>query len=218
MEEKVRIVIADDHAILRQGLRLALEAHPGWKVIGEAQDGWEAVDLALTLEPDLVLMDLSMPRLNGLGAIQEIKSQRPTTKILVLTVHKAEEYLHAALGAGADGYVLKSITESNLIAAINATLEGRFFLDPGITLTVVAGYLESKKTIKTATFKNTLTLRELEILRMIAEGHKAKKIANRLCISPKTVWKHRRNIMKKLDLHSDDALAIYATEQGLFAR
>jgi DNA-binding NarL/FixJ family response regulator len=183
--------------------------------VGEAEDGRDAIRCAQTLSPDLVLMDLSMPRMNGLDALKEIKKQSPEVKIIVLTVHKTEEYVLTTLQAGADGYVLKDATHSELVMAIKNVLMGKRYLSPGISEKVIEGYLEGRKTIKTRSAWDTLTQREREILKLIAEGYKNKEIADYLFISLKTVEKHRANLMRKLDLHNAAALTAYAVEKGL---
>ncbi len=218
MGERKKIVIAEDHTILREGLRMLLSSNPDFEVVGEAQDGLEAIRSVETCKPDLVLMDLSMPRMNGVGAIQEIKKQSPSTKILVLTVHKTEEYILTTLKAGADGYVLKDATHGELMLAIENIFSGRSYLSPGISEKVIEGYLEGRKTVKSSTSWDTLTQREREILKMIAEGYKNKDIADYLCISAKTVEKHRANLMKKLDLHSASSLTAFAMEKGLITK
>lgn len=218
MGDRRKIVIAEDHTILREGLRMLLSSNPDLDVVGEAQDGLEAIRAAEAFKPDLILMDLSMPRMNGMGAIQEIKKQCPSTKILVLTVHKTEEYILATLKAGADGYVLKDATHSELMLAIEHIFSGKSYLSPGISEKVIEGYLEGRKTIKSSTSWDTLTQREREILKMIAEGYKNKDIADYLCISAKTVEKHRANLMKKLDLHSASSLTAFAMEKGLITK
>ncbi|MDY0040745.1 MAG: response regulator transcription factor [Desulforhabdus sp.] len=215
MEEKKSIIIAEDHTILREGLKMLLASNPHYDVVGEAEDGLQAIRLCESHKPDLVLMDLSMPRMNGVGAVQEIKKQCPETKILVLTVHKTEEYILASLKAGADGYVLKDATHGELELAIECVFSGKPYLSPGISEMVIEGYLEGRTTIKNTTSWDTLTQREREILKMIAEGYKNKEIGNYLCISAKTVEKHRANLMKKLDLHSTSALTAFAMEKGL---
>lgn len=213
--EKKRIVIAEDHTILREGLRSLLSTNPDFEVVGEAEDGREAIRCVEKLTPDLILMDLSMPRTSGMDAIREIKRLSPGTKVLALTVHKAEEYVLAALESGADGYVLKDATHSELKVAIENVLSGKPYLSPGISEKVITGYLQGRKTEKPCSSWDTLTQRERQVLKLIAEGYKNKEIADYLCISVKTVEKHRANLMKKLDLHSASALTAFAVEKGL---
>jgi len=215
MKKEHRIVIAEDHTILREGLRVLLSSDPEFEVVGEAEDGRDAIRCVENLSPDLVLMDLSMPRMNGLEAIKEIKKRSPETKIITLTVHKTEEYILATLQAGADGYVLKDSTYSELVIAIKNVLIGKRYLNSAISEKVIEGYLEGKRTLKTKSPWDTLTPREREILKLIAEGYKNKEIADYLFISLKTVEKHRSNLMEKLDLHSVAALTAFAIEKGL---
>jgi DNA-binding NarL/FixJ family response regulator len=210
-----RIVIVEDHTIVREGLKALLSSHPELRVVGEAEDGRDAVRFARQLTPDLMLMDLSMPRMNGMEAIKEIKRISPSTKVLVLTVHKTEEYVHASLESGADGYVLKDATHAELILAIQNVLAGKRYLSPAISEKVIEGYLAGRKSSKTGSTWDSLTHREREILKLVAEGYKNREIAGYLCISLKTVEKHRDNLMKKLDLHSAAALTAYAMERGL---
>ena len=218
MKKTFRIVIAEDHTILREGLRALLSAEAGFDVVGEAEDGRAAVRCCEDLVPDLVLMDLSMPRMHGFEAIKEIKRQNPDVKIIALTVHKTDEYILATLQAGADGYLLKDATHSELVMAIKNVLMGKRYLSPGISERVIEGYLEGKETLKTRSAWDTLTRREREILKLIAEGYKNKEVADYLCISLKTVEKHRANLMKKLDLHSAAELTAFAVEKGLVGR
>jgi len=218
MEKKSRIVIAEDHTILREGLRSLLSSDPNFEIIGEAEDGREAIRCVEKFKPDLILMDLSMPRMNGMEAISEIKKRFKETKILVLTVHKTEEYILATLKAGADGYILKDSTHAELKMAVKNVLSGKQYISPGISEKVIEGYLEGRKTLKTRTAWETLTQREREILKLIAEGYKNKEIADALCISVKTVEKHRANLMEKLNLHNAQALTTYAIEKGLVSR
>ncbi|NWF94080.1 MAG: response regulator transcription factor [Syntrophaceae bacterium] len=215
---KYRLVIAEDHVILREGLKALLSSGPEFEVVGEAENGHEAIHCVEKYKPDLILMDLSMPRMNGMEAIREIKRQSPETKILVLTVHKAEEYVLTTLRAGADGYILKDSTHAELMIALRNVLAGKPYLSPGVSEKVIEGYLEGKKTLKKRSSWETLTQREREILKLIAEGYKNKEIAEYLCISVKTVEKHRSNLMEKLDLHNVQALTALAIEKGLVSR
>ncbi|MBW2337719.1 MAG: response regulator transcription factor [Deltaproteobacteria bacterium] len=214
----LRIVLAEDHTILREGLRALLSADPAFEIIGEAQDGREAVRCVEKLEPDLLLMDLSMPRMSGMDAIREIKKRYPEIKIIALTVHKTEEYLLATLQAGADGYVLKDATHNELVLAIKNVMRGKSYLSPGVSEKVIEGYLEGKESNRPRSSWETLSQREREVLKLIAEGYKNKEIAEDLCISLKTVEKHRANLMKKLDLHNAAALTVYAMQKGLVNR
>ena len=218
MKAKYRLIIAEDHTILREGLRSLLSSDPDLDIVGEAQDGQEAIRCVEKLKPSLVLMDLSMPRMSGMDAIKEIKKRSPDTKILVLTVHKNEEYIVATLQAGADGYALKDSTHIELGIAIKNVLSGNHYISPGISGRVIEGYLEGRKPFKPTSPLRTLTQRERGILKMIAEGYKNKEIADYLCISVKTVEKHRANLMQKLDLHNVSALTAFAMEKGLVTK
>ncbi|MCG6919012.1 MAG: response regulator transcription factor [Deltaproteobacteria bacterium] len=218
MREKGRIVIAEDHTILREGLRALLSSQESLEVVGEAGDGREAIRQVEELTPDLILMDLSMPKMNGVEAIREIKRRVPETRILALTVHKAEEFILEVLQSGADGYLPKDASSNELMMAIRSILMGKRYLSPSVSNVVIEGYLESRRTSESITPWDKLTKREREILKLIAEGHKNKDIAEYLCISVKTVEKHRANLMKKLDLHSAAALTAYAMERGLVTR
>ena len=218
MREKGRIVIAEDHTILREGLRALLSSQESLEVVGEAGDGREAIRQVEELTPDLILMDLSMPKMNGVEAIREIKRRAPETKILALTVHKAEEFILEVLQSGADGYIPKDASANELMMAIKSILMGKRYLSPSVSNVVIEGYLESRRTSESITPWDKLTKREREILKLVAEGHKNKDISDYLCISVKTVEKHRANLMKKLDLHSAAALTAYAMERGLVTR
>ena len=216
--ENLRIVLAEDHTILREGLRALLSADPAFEIIGEAPDGREAVRCVEKLEPDLLLMDLSMPRMSGMDAIREIKNRFPDIKIIALTVHKTEEYLLTTLQAGADGYVLKDATHEELVMAIKNVMGGKSYLSPGVSEKVIEGYLEGRESNRSLSSWETLSQREREVLKLIAEGYKNKEIAEDLCISLKTVEKHRANLMKKLDLHNAATLTVYAVQKGLVNR
>jgi DNA-binding NarL/FixJ family response regulator len=218
MKRVFDVVIAEDHTILREGLKALLSSHPELKVVGEAADGLEAIRCVQNLSPDMILLDLSMPRMTGLDAIKEIKRVSADTKIIVLTVHSTEEYILATLQAGADGYVLKDAHSTELMTAIRHVLDGRRYLSPSISGTIIDGLLQGKKASSIKSAWETLTQREREILKLIAEGHKNKDIADLLCISLKTVEKHRANLMDKLDLHNVAALTALAAEKGLINR
>jgi two-component system response regulator NreC len=218
MRKKHTIVIADDHTLFREGLRALLSAHEDLHVLGEAQNGQEALRVVEERKPDLLLMDLSMPKMGGLEAIREVKRREPGTKVLVLTIHGTEEFVLEALGAGASGYVLKDASHTELVLAIRSVLAEKRYLSPDISAKVIEGYIDGRKTVKSSSAWDSLTLREREILKLIAEGRKNKEIAEILFISTKTVAKHRANLMSKLDLHSASALTAYAMERGLLAK
>lgn len=204
-----RLLIAEDHQIVREGFRVLLEKH-GFKVIGEAADGREAVRLAQTLQPDVAVLDLSMPLLNGLEATREIGQSSPRIKTILVTVHTADQYVLQALQAGARGYVLKSQTTSDLVRAINEVMRGGIYLSPGISEAVVQAYLG-----KAELPSDPLTSREREVLQLIAEGKTTKEIADLLGISVKTVEAHRARLMDKLDIRQTAGLVRYAIRRGL---
>jgi len=211
----IRVFIAEDHTILREGLKSLLYSNEDIEVIGEAVDGHQAIQNILKLLPDLVLMDLSMPHINGTEAITTIKKREPGIKIIALTVHKSEEYVRATLNAKADGYVLKEDTHQELLTAIKSVMSGKVFLSPGICGKVLTGFLDNNDDSKTETSWDLLTERERQVIKLIAEGSKNLEIADRLSLSVKTVEKHRSNLMRKLDLHNASAITSYAIENGL---
>ncbi len=215
MENKKKIVIAEDHTILREGLRALISSQNNLEVIGEAGDGREAVRIVDNLEPDLLLIDLSMPKMNGIDAIKEIKNQHPDIKVIILTVHKSDEYIFASLKAGANGYMLKDASQNELLLAIQYVLNGKSYISPSISDRVIDAYLHSAQKDTTFSVLDNLTSREREILKLIAECYTNKKIADHLCISLKTVEKHRANLMNKLDLRNTAALTTFAIENGL---
>ena len=214
-EQKYRVVIAEDYAILRKGLKALLMTYPQMDVVGEAQDGHEAVQQVETLKPDLLILDLSMPRLHGLDALREIKKKSFRTKVLVLTVHKEEEYILAAFEAGADGYILKEASHSEFEVALDSVLSGKRYMSPHISEMVIEGYLIGKKAFKEKTSWDMLTSREREILKLVAEGHTTKQVAEMLFLSTKTVDRHRANLMRKLNLHNMAGLTALAIQKGL---
>jgi len=215
MSGRLQIVIAEDHTIIREGLRALLASDPEFDVVGDAEDGLEAIRVVQRLSPDVVIMDLSMPKMNGVGAIKEIKRVAPATKIVVLTVHRNEEYILASFQAGCDGYVLKHASHEDLVSAIRTVLKGQPYLSPAVSAVVLGAYLGGQKGQGGLTPCRGLTARETEVLKLIAEGYKNKQIADLLGISVKTAERHRSNLMKKLDLHSGPALTAFAVEKGL---
>ena len=218
MDERQRVLIAEDHTLLRAGLRALLLQDATLEIVGEADNGRDAIRAIGALKPHLVLMDLSMPGMNGIEAITDIKRRYPDTRVLVLTIHKTDEYIHESLRAGADGYILKDATHDELRVAIRSVLNGKIYLSPDISSNVINGYLGSGRLEgRAASPWDTLTHREREVLKLVAEGHSNKYIAEYLCLSIKTVEKHRSNLMRKLDLHNASTLTAYAIEKGLVA-
>jgi DNA-binding NarL/FixJ family response regulator len=215
MGSKKKVVIAEDHKLFREGLKSMLSARNDLHVVDEAQDGLEAIRCVKRNQPDLLLLDLSMPRLSGISVMRDIKSQFPEVKILALTIHESDQYVLEAFEAGADGYCIKDAGRDELMVAIDSVLEGKTYISPGIADNVMEGYLEESKRLKTKTTWDTVTQREREVLKLLAEGYLNKEIAEFLHISVKTVEKHRANIMNKLDLHNAPALTAYAIEKGL---
>ena len=215
MKEKRKILIVEDHTLLRVGLRALLAQDPEIEVVGESEDGRDALRVIGVVNPDLVLMDLSMPRTNGVEAIREVKRRYPNVRVLVLTLHKAEEYIHESLKAGADGYILKDATHEELRIAIHTVLRGKTYLSPDISGKVISGYLGGGGGTRFSSAWDMVTHRERQVLKLVAEGHSNKHIAEYLCLSVKTVEKHRANLMKKLDLHSASTLTAFAIDRGL---
>lgn len=218
MREKKRIVIVEDHTIVRQGLQSLLDNCDDIEVVGAAEDGLKAIRCINEHEPDLVLLDLNMPRMDGISVITEVTRSNPDTKILALTMHKDEDYILSAFKAGAHGYCLKSSNQDELIRAIRTVLDGKTYVSPDISGKVMEGYLSDRMRVREKSSFDTLTQREKEILKLVGEGYQNKDISDYLCISIKTVEKHRANIMDKLNLHTASALTAYAIEKGLVAR
>jgi len=215
MKKPFSIVIAEDHKILREGLKSSLSCDPDLKVVDEAADGLEAIRSAQNHSPDLVLLDLFMPRMTGLDAIKEIKRVSPQTKIIVLTSYNSEEYILSTLQAGADGYVLKEDGSFELLTAIYRVLDGRQYLSPSISDTIFDRLTQGKKASAIRSGWETVSKRERQILKLVAEGYKNREIADLLCISLKTVANHRTNLMEKLGLHNVASLTALAAKKGL---
>jgi DNA-binding NarL/FixJ family response regulator len=205
-----RILLADDHAVVRRGLKLVLDAEPDLEVVAEAGDGLEALELALRIDLDLAVLDVSMPRMTGLHAARELAQRRPDVKLLILSMHDNEQYFFEALKAGASGYVLKSVADRDLVEACRATMRGEPFLYPAAVAALIRDYLERGRGDG-----DVLTPRELEILKLVAEAHTTKEIADLLVISPKTVERHRANILEKLGMRDRVQLTRYAIRRGL---
>lgn len=204
-----RILIAEDHQIVREGFKSLLEKQ-GFQVLGEAENGREATQLAQNLQPDVAILDLTMPLLNGLETTREIAKISPRTKTILLTVHTADQYVLQALHAGVRGYVLKSQATADLIQAIHEVMRGACYLSPGISETVVQAYMA-----KTDIPSDPLTSREREVLQLIAEGKTTKEIAGLLGVSVKTIESHRARLMDKLDIRQTAGLVRYAIRRGL---
>lgn len=204
------ILVVDDHEIVRHGVTALLEAHPGWKVCAEATDGREAVELAKTHQPDVVILDLAMPGLNGLETTRRIRRSAPRTAVVVLTMHNSEQIAREVLQAGARGYILKSDAGRDLVQAVEAVARGQHFLTSRIAEVVLESYLQAGAETDSPTPRGGLTEREREIVQLLSEGRTNKEVASRLNISTKTVETHRANIMRKLRLKSLGDLIRYA--------
>ncbi|MDB5811726.1 MAG: two component transcriptional regulator, LuxR family [Betaproteobacteria bacterium] len=215
METRQRILIVDDHTLLRAGLRALLSQDPGIEVVGESGDGRDAIRAVGQLAPQLVLMDLTMPGMNGIEAISEIKRRYPEVRVLVMTLHKTEEFIHASFEAGADGYILKDATHEEFHVAFRNVLQGKTYLSTDVSAKVISGFLGGGKSRVGTSVFSSLTHREREILKLVAEGKSNKEIALYLYLSVKTVEKHRSNLMMKLDVHNAAGLTAYAIERGL---
>ncbi|MDP3879284.1 MAG: response regulator transcription factor [Dehalococcoidales bacterium] len=211
---KMRILIADDHAIVREGFRTLLEAEPDIEVVGEATNGVEAVQKTKELQPDIVLMDITMPVMNGLEATQQIKQDSPHAKILVLTMHEGDEYFFKFLDVGASGYFVKGGSSSELISALRIVRNGDVFLYPTMAKKLLSDYLQRVKAGSDKESYDGLTSREREVLKLIAEGHTNQEIADLLVLSITTVQTHRAHIMAKLGLRSPTELVKYALRHG----
>jgi len=213
--KKVKLLVADDHKIFRQGIKKLLEEEPDLQVVGEAADGREAVKKATELKPDVILMDIAMANLNGLEATKQIKKVLPDVKVIMLTMHKNEEYVLQSFQAGASGYILKEGAVEELVSAIRSIHQDKSVLSPTISKTLIDAYLRKMETGKTETPFDLLTDREREVLQLIAEGYTNREVAKSLFISVKTVEAHRAHIMQKLNIHEIARLVKYAIQKGL---
>ncbi len=208
----VRILLADDHTLMRAGLRLLLERHPGFEVVAEAANGRQALELAAALHPDIVVIDVGMPVLNGIEAVAQLAASHPLSQAIVLSMHSDEAYLLRALQAGARGYLVKDTAEADLVAAIHAVRAGKIFVSPSL-----AGLLPTHPGASYRDSYDTLSPREKEILRLLATGTSTKEAAAALGLSAFTVETHRGNLMQKLNLHSISSLVLYAVRKGIIS-
>jgi DNA-binding NarL/FixJ family response regulator len=211
--ETVSILLVDDHAVLRDGVRMVLETQPGFQVVGTTKNGRDAVQLAKELKPNIAVLDIAMPAMNGLEATRHILECCPDTRVVILSMHEGEEYLREALRAGASGYVLKRAAAQELVGAIQTVCRGESYLDPALTRTLISDYVRQVERGDEA--PDSLTDRELEVLTLVAEGFTNRQIALKLKISIKTVQTHRANLMDKLNLHDRTELVRYAIRRGL---
>jgi two-component system response regulator NreC len=215
---QIRILLADDHNIMRKGLRMLVESQPGFSVVAEAADGREAVEQATTTRPDVAVLDIAMPNLSGIEAAQRIHDQLPQTAIVILSMHSDESYILRALKSGARGYLLKDSAEGDLIEAIKAVTEGKAFFSPEISKVLAEDYVRETKLRGLEDSFDLLTAREREILQLLAEGKSNKDIAVLLNLSSHTVETHRRNLHDKLNFHSYADLILYALRKGIISR
>ena len=214
--KQIKVLLAEDHTVVRQGLRVLLEAEPDFVIAAEAETGREAVQLTLKLLPDVVVMDICMPSLNGLEATRQIMKDAPATKVLILSSYSDDEYVHRLTEAGAAGYLLKQSAANELIKAIREACKGNAFFSPAISKRLLEHYRESfLQGVPVQKRADRLTAREAEVLQLIAEGRPNKLIASELCISIKTVEKHRQQVMNKLNIHDIAGLTRYAMNKGI---
>ncbi|UCF91113.1 MAG: response regulator transcription factor [Desulfobacterales bacterium] len=211
----VTIVLADDHTIVRQGLAKLLEGEPHFKIVGEAENGREAVSQVEALRPDIVLMDIAMPLLNGIEATRQIKKFAPQTRVIILSMHSHDRYINELFGLGASGYLLKNSTGADIINAIHAALKGNTYLSPSISRRVIEDYISMKSKSSQDDLYSKLSDREREVFQMIAEGRSTREIADILCVSPSTVKTHRAKIMEKLQIDNISQLIQFAIRLGI---
>jgi len=213
--KKHRVFIVEDHRLFREGLKSMLDSRGDIDIVGEAEDGLEAIRLIRNIKPELVLLDLSMPKMGGISVMKEVKRELPDTRILALTIHESDQFVLEAFEAGTEGYCIKDASRAELMNAVDCVLQGKLYISPDISDQVIQGYISGKKTLKKESNWDTVTQREREVLKLLAEGHTNKEIGDFLHISAKTVEKHRANLISKLDLHNVAQLTTFAIEKGL---
>jgi DNA-binding NarL/FixJ family response regulator len=211
----LQILIADDHEVVRHGVRSLLQDHEGWEICGEATDGRDAVEKVVKLKPDVVILDIGMPNLNGLGAARDILREEPQTMILILTIDESEQVMREVLNAGARGFLLKSDAARDLVAAVEALQRHRTFFTSKVAAMVLDGYLRGGGPAPPTEVHERLTRREREVVQLLAEGKTTKEVASVLGMSVKTAETHRANIMRKLDFHSVSQLVVYAVRNNI---
>jgi two-component system response regulator NreC len=211
----IRLLLVDDHEIVRAGLRMLFQAEAGMEIVGEASSGDEALQLVESLRPDVVIMDVAMPGMNGIEATRRIRATSPESGVLALTMHEDEQYFFAMLGAGASGYIPKRAAPDDLVSAVHAVSQGNVFLYTSLARYLMRDVLDKQEAATERDASESLTAREVEVLTLIAEGLTNRQIGEALVISPKTVDRHRENIMTKLNLHSRVELVKYAIEKGI---
>lgn len=214
---KTRVLLADDHTLIRAGLRMVVEAQPDFTVVGEAEDGRSAVELAAKLKPDVVVMDIGMPNLNGIEAARQIRDESPDTQVVMLSMHSDEGYVLRALKAGAKGYLLKDSAEADLARAIRAAVAGKAFFSPAVGKVLLEDYMRKLQRTGAEDSYELLSAREREILQLVAEGKSSKEIANLLNLSVYTVETHRAKVMQKLNLRGIPELILYAVRKGIIS-
>jgi two-component system response regulator NreC len=214
---RLRILIADDHTIVRQGIRKILEDHPDWEVVAEAGNGRDAVRQALDLKPDIAVLDIGMPLLNGIEAASQITRRAPQVKVVILSMHPNEAYITRSLQAGAKGYLLKDSADDDLIRAVTLVSQGKSFFSPAVAKVMLDDYVRHLAERGIVDRYDSLSEREREIFQLVAEGRSNKEIADLLCVSANTIETHRAHIMEKLDVHSAVELVLYAVRKGLIS-
>ena len=214
---RLRLLLADDHTLVRHGLRKILEEQPDWEVVGEAEDGRGAVDEAMALHPDVAILDIGTPHLNGIDAARQIARKAPDVKVLIVSMHSDEAYVSRALGAGAKGYLLKDSAGKDLIRAVSAVANGQSFFSPAVSQLMMEDYRRRATASDGVDRYDTLSDREREIFQLVAEGHSNKQVAELLSISAATVETHRARILQKLDVHNTAELVLYAVRHGVIA-
>lgn len=213
-EKRIQVLLADDHAVMRSGLRLLIDGQADMHVIGEAGDGLQAIDQAAALQPDVILLDLTMPKIDGLAALRQIRERSPHTQVLILTMHVDEQYLREALARGARGYVVKQAADQEVLSAIRAVMRGEVYVHPSLTKALLGDLMGGAKPIGPREPIGLLSERELHVIKQVARGYTNQEIAEKLSLSVKTVETYRARAMEKLDLSSRAALVRYALEQG----